>query len=727
MDEKQLKIDCGKKSLFFTIDEKGRLLQSGFFREGSIPDKPDKKYFTPVEIEISGKNPDSHHGMRHVGGCLPEELIYQDYVVNGEEVILSLKSQSLSVKLHYRFYGELPVVRSYTEVTNLSGEALGLEYVSSFCLYDFPMEKVWIPHSDWCKELRWQGYAPEELGVYKRIGDCTKRISISNTGTWSCKEYFPIGCIEGGGQSIFWQIEQNGSWNWEIGYIAGTRYLKLSGPSERENAWWKELKQGETFESVKTAVCITDGGLDEALAGMTRYRRQIAYRGQADLYLPIIFNDYAGCLNADPTTEKELPVIDAAAKTGAEIYCMDAGWYAQGDWWDSVGEWKPCKDRFPNGMGKVFDKIREKGMIPGIWLEPESFGIHCPIVDRFDDDCFFMRHGKRVIDHGRYQFDFRHPKVRAFLDEVTDRLIADYGIGYFKFDYNIEAGSGTERNADSFGDGLMGHNKAYLSWIDSLQARHPDLIIESCASGGMRTDYAMLSHFSLQSLTDGGDMENVSWLAASSASSILPEQAAVWVLPEKEYTLGEIAVYMVSALFQRIHLSGKTPWLFEEQMALIQEGVEFYKSVRTQIPSMVPFLPLGLTCRQKEWIVRGYAGEAGSYLTVVRLKKQDGQESQEEQESRKGQKNQESQEGLGADVLEITLPGNFTQAQVVYPIEADCQLKLCEETGECKEVEAGLDGCNRTTCGTGTEADRTACSRLWIKLPENCAVAIRLK
>lgn len=103
-----------------------------------------------------------------------------------------------------------------------------------------------------------------------------------------------------------------------------------------------------------------------------------------------------------------------------------AGWYADGTWWETVGEWKVCENRFKNGMGKVFDYIRQKGMRPGIWLEPEVMGINCPILDKFTDDCFFMRHGKKVIDHGRYHFDFRNKKVTYFLNGVVDGLIPDY-------------------------------------------------------------------------------------------------------------------------------------------------------------------------------------------------------------------------------------------------------------------------------------------------------------
>lgn len=162
-----------------------------------------------------------------------------------------------------------------------------------------------------------------------------------------------MGIIENKSECIFWQIENND--------------LKLSGPSEQENGWWKELNPGEIFETIKAAIGF-EKNINGVFGEMTKYQRTLAYRSEKDAGLPVIFNDYMMCLNADPSTEKELAVIDAAAKVGAEIYCMDAGWYADGTWWKTVGEWKVCEGRFKNGMGEVFDYIRQKGIKPGIWL-----------------------------------------------------------------------------------------------------------------------------------------------------------------------------------------------------------------------------------------------------------------------------------------------------------------------------------------------------------------------
>lgn len=630
--------------LQFCVDDENRLIIRHIGTGKS--ELPANRFFTPAEVFVTGENPDDHHGAKHTGCNL---LKYESHRENGNELVFVLRNDKIRVQQHYDMVGDGKAVRSYATVENISGQKIGLEYVSSFCLYGFDIQTLWLCHNAWCRELQWRAYSPEELG-YSHINNfSTKRIAVSNTGTWSTKEYMPLGIIENGEECIFFQIENNGSWNFEISDIQDRNYLKLSGPSEQENGWWKELLPGETFETVRAAICF-EKTMDGVLGEMTKYRRTRAYRSEKDAGLPVIFNDYMMCLWADPTTEKELAVIDAAARVGAEIYCMDAGWYADGTWWETVGEWKVCERRFPNGMGEVFDYIRKKGMKPGIWLEPEVMGINCPILDRFSDDCFFMRHGKRVIDHGRYHFDFRNNQVTDFLDGVVDGLIRDYGIEYFKFDYNIDGGAGTERDSDSFGDGLMAHSRAYLRWIDGLYARHPGLIIENCASGGMRMDHLSLSHFSMQSLSDADNYKTTAVISSMAATAVVPEQAQVWVLPTRAHTTDEIALNMINAMFLRPVVSGETHLLSAEQFAVLKNGVDLYKSIRSEIPELVPFYPLGVAHFGDEWMACGFRGERADYICVKRL--------------------------CGADSVEVPLDcGRYTHIEAIYPAENACTVK----------------------------------------------------
>jgi len=85
-------------------------------------------------------------------------------------------------------------------------------------------------------------------------------------------------------------------------------------------------------------------------------------------------------------------------------------------------------------------------MVPGVWLELEIVGVRSPVAKEFPDDAFFLDHGRRINERGRYQLDYRHPAVRKRMDKVIDNLVVNYGIGYFKFDYNVEIVQGTDAN-----------------------------------------------------------------------------------------------------------------------------------------------------------------------------------------------------------------------------------------------------------------------------------------
>lgn len=583
----------------------------------------------PFSVRFTGETTSYMGGNRHFGvsGVGPWKFaeLRREKMPDGTHLIFGFERDQLRISVHYRLYRGIPVLRAWTEIENNGPAPVGVEYLSSFCQMGIAAAeeannvRVWIPHNAWRREADWKEYTLSELGMEKIGTHSTKRISLSNTGSWSTKEYLPMGAwLRGSSDALLWQIENNGSWQWEISDEGGPLYLLLGGPNESENQWYRSLKAGERFESVKAAVAF-GRDFDDALAAITRYRRSIREPFAADRNLPVIFNDYMNCLWAKPTAEKELPLIRRAAELGAEYYCMDAGWYAdENNWWDTIGAWVPSEKRFPNGISEVFHAIRKAGMVPGLWLEIENMGIRCPLAGRFREESFVRRHGKRVIDKGRYQLDFRSEEVRAFANGVVDRLVRDYGIGYFKIDYNIDIGAGTETESDSFGDGLLQMNRAYLSWIGELHRRYPNVVLENCSSGGMRMDYAMLSKHALQSVSDQENCVRMAPIAAAAATAVLPEQAAVWVYPKSTDSMEEIRLNLVNALPLRIHLSGEVLNLNGEQLELVQKGIALYREMRSFIPKSIPFYPLGIPQYGGNWLCAGYRGER-TYLAVWRL------------------------------------------------------------------------------------------------------------
>ena len=418
---------------------------------------------------------------------------------------------------------------------------------------------------------------------------------VTNTGNWSTKTHLPMAFFENEEvkNTLFFQIEHNGSWHWEIGLQDNHFFLNISGPTYIHSHFAKKMTPGKSFTSVPVCVGCVNGSINEAVSQLVQYRRRIRRKNKDNEKLPIIFNDYMNCLFGDPTTEKEIPLINAAKSAGCEYYVIDAGWYADGTWWENVGEWKESKKRFPGGLRKLTDYIRAQGMIPGLWLELETMGINCPMVKKLPEDWFFSRFGHFIYDRSRLQLDFRNPDVRAWANSIIDRVVNEYGAGYIKMDYNIEPGPGTETNAFTVGEGLLDHERAYLKWLDDIFLQYPDLVIENCSSGGLRMDYAIMSRCSIQSTSDQEDYVHYAMIAANAPSGVNSEQSAVWSYPQRDADDETVAFNMINAMMGRIHQSGHLAELQKSARQLVEEGLRVYREMRMIIPQSLPFWPLG--------------------------------------------------------------------------------------------------------------------------------------
>lgn len=637
-----------------------------------------------VELQVLGEDQDDHHGNKHTG-CMPGyRLRYLRHEWSHTDcsaiLCIVLEGNGLRVFCELEFFNGLFTVRSRTRVQCLGPDEVYLTYVSSFALTGLSKGVTdpsrtcsvsWALNS-WCSELQWRNASLETLGMapisssqslhnpeqYQNFS--LQSITPCGRGTWSCSEFLPMGAFEDTEHqhTIVWQIEAGGPWQWEISTIAGEYYLLTSGPDDDRQHWRKLLTPGEEYTTPSTAVSFA-ATREQAFQYMTRYRR-LLLRPCCDLAeLPVIFNDYMALLG-DPTESKLIPLIDAAAEAGGEYFCIDSGWYADGNWWDSVGLWQPEPRRFPHGIESVMRYIRSRGMIPGLWLEPEVMGVRCPLAQEWPDECFFLRGGRRVIDHGRYQLDFRHPLVRKHLDETVDRLVSQYGAGYLKLDYNINAGYGTEFQAPSAGVGLEEHLRAYRQWLSGIQTRWPELIIENCASGGMRMEYGLLSMLSIQSLSDQDEAVKLAAIAAAAPTAVTPEQSACWSLPHSGQSDEEMIFSMVNVMLLRIHQSGDLNHLSDSQIDFLREALSLYKTYRQRLPQALPFWPAGLPKPGSSSLCLGMDFGDFALVAVWNLN--------------------------GTDALRFSLPRVFRNVRQFYPSTAKTLCSL-DDSGQVLRVQ----------------------------------------
>nr|WP_257003595.1 alpha-galactosidase [Streptomyces sp. SA15] len=525
----------------------------------------------------------------------------------------------------------LPVLRSRVRLRNDGTRPLIVQSVSSLLLGGLPSPDALDVHrarNDWLAECRWHAEPLRDTVADINVGahqhDSRAALVLTGRGSWPTDGHLAMGAVteRGGGRTWLWQVESPAGWRWDLGEHAHGTYLALNGPTDAEHQWRVRLAPGAEFTTVPGVVAL-GSGFDEAMGALTSYRRAVRRPHPDHQALPVVFNDYMNTLMGDPTTEKLLPLIDAAAEAGAEYFCIDSGWYDDDTegWWDSVGEWLPSPRRFPGGgIRAVLDRIRERGMVPGLWLEPEVVGVRSPIASALPLEAFFRRDGVRLAEQGRHQLDLRHPAARAHLDKTVDRIVGDWGVGYLKLDYNIVVDPGTCADGDlAPGAGLLGHAQAYLDWLSELLDRHPGLVVENCASGGMRMDGATLAVAQLQSTSDQQDPLRYPAIAAAAPTAVPPEQGAVWAYPQPAFDDDLITFTLGGALLGRIHLSGHLDRMSEHQLGLVRDAVGAYRAIRGDLQKAVPFWPLGLPGWTDEWLALGMRVPDGpSYVSVWR-------------------------------------------------------------------------------------------------------------
>ena len=536
----------------------------------------------------------------------------------------------------------VPAVRTTTTLAVEPGHApLPVWSVTSLAtgavVSDSPNDvDLWWADSGWCSENRWTSRPLRSPGLVAidrtaRGETSRNRLAVSSLSTWSSGVANPAGAAQDRrtGRTLAWQVEHNGAWAFELGedpdwghggvpledrLFSETpfgppradrsrdgAYVAVLGPTDALHQWSVVLDGSTSFTTVPVSFTAA-GSLDDALGALAAHRRATRRPHAAGDALPVVFNDYMNTLEGDPTEGKLLPLIDAAARVGAEVFCIDAGWYDDtAGWWASVGDWQPSTARFPSGLPSVLDRIRAHGMVAGLWLEPEVVGLESRAARTLPDSAFLQRGGVRVVENARYLLDLRSPEARAHLDEAVDRLVGELGVGFFKLDYNVTPGAGTDLDAPSVGAGLLEHNRALLAWLSDVLDRHPDLILENCGSGAMRSDAAMLRVLQMQSTSDQQDPLLYPMIAVGALAHILPEQAGNWAYPQPDMDDEMVVFTECTGLAGRLYQAGVLSGMDDHGLELVADAVRVHKETRHDLAASTPRFPTGLPSWDDAW------------------------------------------------------------------------------------------------------------------------------
>lgn len=553
---------------------------------------------------------------------------------SGHHVEESAQSSTVTVELAdgkgleatqtLRWMAGQPCVAVATRLRNNSPEPVTVELLASFCLGGIAAPRspgapedlvVHRLRSTWSAEARLvsepvadlglEGWPPEALGV-ERFGQ---------SGTMPVRGFAPNVVIEDRQAGITWgaQLVWSGSWQIEL-YRRGAALSIAGGLADADTGHWrKTLAPGESFTTPESWLTVVADDVDacfQRLVAMQPGSRGSARGPEPDL--AAMTNEFATSWGT-PQHDDVLRLARRLTGTPVKYLVMDAGWYV-----GAHGDWEPDRRAFPDGLAATAHAIRELGLVPGLWFEPETCGAGSAAYDLTEH--LLCRDGAPITAGERRFWDFRDPYVSDHLLRRIAGLVDECGIGYLKIDYNAAVGVGCD-GAESPGEALRRHVEATSSFYARLRDRLPDVVIENCASGGHRLEPAFMAHSDVASFSDIFDGRNDLPIIAANVSRLVPgRQTLVWAVPRRTDSDQELVYKLVSALLGRPCLSGDLVDLSDRQWSRVAEMLELHERARPALAegSWQRFGPHPRTYRDPEgWQAFARATRDGTRALIV--------------------------------------------------------------------------------------------------------------
>lgn len=197
-------------------------------------------------------------------------------------------------------------------------------------------------------------------------------------------------------------------------------------------------------------------------------------------------HQYGEMIGADEASQKMFIERYLDEGLSLDYWWMDAGWYWNKHGWPHVGTWEVDTNRFPNGLRAISDYAHARGVRTIVWFEPERVAADTWLSNTHPD----WIHGGAaggLLNLGK-------PVVLEWLTDHVDKLLIEQGVDLYRQDFNIDPLDfwRADDRPDRQGMTEIRHVENYLAYWDELRRRHPDMLIDSCASGGRRNDLETL-------------------------------------------------------------------------------------------------------------------------------------------------------------------------------------------------------------------------------------------
>ena len=405
------------------------------------------------------------------------------------EVYLEDEVAKVTLVLSYTIFDKYPVIARHASFTNNGTSPVKLTRALSACI-DLPdRDYEWMQFSG--------AWARERIPEVKKISSGS--ISIESKRGISSANQNPFVIIktpstdEQSGEAIGLSFVYSGNFLAQAECDTFGRLRLLMGINPDRFTWI--LKAGETFETPEVVIARSDEGLNSLSNTYHELYNNNLVRGKwKNTARPILINNWEATF-MDFDEERILKIAEKARDAGVELFVLDDGWFgARNDDTAGLGDWVENPEKLPQGMAGLARKINALGMKFGFWIEPEMVN---------PDSNLFRRHPEWVLatpgrksSLGRHQLvlDYSRPEVVDHIYGMLKKVLDNAPISYIKWDMNRSLTEVYSASVPAEEQGMVYHR--YIMGVydlyERLMADFPDILFESCSSGGNRFDAGML-------------------------------------------------------------------------------------------------------------------------------------------------------------------------------------------------------------------------------------------
>ncbi|WP_177154732.1 alpha-galactosidase [Glycomyces harbinensis] len=195
-----------------------------------------------------------------------------------------------------------------------------------------------------------------------------------------------------------------------------------------------------------------------------------------------------------------------AAAVGVERFVLDDGWFhLRRDDKAGLGDWTVDPEVWPKGLEPLAGLVHSLGMQFGLWFEPEMVNLDSDLA-RAHPEWLLANPASVPAPEGlsfrtQYVLDLANPGAFEHVRSQMSALVGALGIDFIKWDHNRDLVEPLHAGAP----GTHEQTLAAYRLIARLKSDHPGLEIESCSSGGARTDLGILAHTDRVWASDSND------------------------------------------------------------------------------------------------------------------------------------------------------------------------------------------------------------------------------